>query len=478
MSTFFQFQCVIRCLPQFINHLPRRCGDRSQAMARPAKKREKPSEGIGVTGGKRLQEPAAKRRGAAEKGPASEVDEKRERLRRLALENGLLSLSQASTSAPLRPSKTAIKQDGRDIVKKGGRKNRFLFALPGLFAPISGGKIGELSDLHTKKPVLYIDFPQGRMKLFGTIIYPKNKYLTLQLAKTSKSIVCEDWFENMVVFSDAWWIGNKEENPEELKLEFPESLKEVKHSEYDFKGGVGDSVTPTDTSCMDKSAHKHAATLSPKAVSTDDVSDDSQPLTVDTSNDVLEVTPIRHSARTAGKTIMYAEASSGDEDVDGDSKKEVSESNGESVIEEKKHDQQSKSSNKEVHSSVDGEDAHVRAMSVSSAKAKQSPVTAERSRGSSKRKRGGLVQTTLATLFEKVEDSKKSTRASPATKGSNCKVQSANSKKKAGPKEDKGPTGHQNNRRIMGNGTKATGKRKQSKAFYVCEDDIEEISSD
>lgn len=64
---------------------------------------------------------------------------------------------------------------------------------------------------------------------------------------------------------------------------------------------------------------------------------------------------------------------------------------------------QSKSSNKEVHISVDGEDAQVRAKSVSSAKAKQSPVTAERSRGSSKRKRGGLVQTTLATLFEKVE---------------------------------------------------------------------------
>lgn len=38
--------------------------------------------------------------------------------------------------------------------------------------------------------------------------------------------------------------------------------------------------------------------------------------------------------------IRYAEASSGDEDVDGDSKKEVSESNGESVIEEKEHDQQ------------------------------------------------------------------------------------------------------------------------------------------
>ncbi|KAF3794982.1 DNA-binding protein [Nymphaea thermarum] len=370
-------------------------------MAPPAKKREKSSEGSGEAAEERPREPAAKRRRAAEKEGAPEADEQRERLRRFALENGLLSLCRASTSAPLRPSKTAIKQDGRDIVKKGARKNRFLFALPGLFAPISGGKIGELADLHTKKPVLYIDFPQGRMKLFGTIIYPKNKYLTLQLAKTSKSILCEDWFENMVVFSDAWWIGTKEENPEELKLQFPESLKEVKHTEYDFKGGVGD--TPMDTSCMDKSSHKHAAALSPKPELTDDASDDSRPLTADTSNDVLELTPIRHSARTAGKTITYAEASSGDEDVANDSSKEGYESNGASAIEEKKHDQQPRNSKKEVHSSVDGEDGHGRAQGVPSVKAKQSPLTAERSRGSSKSKQGGLVQTTLATLFEKVE---------------------------------------------------------------------------
>lgn len=39
---------------------------------------------------------------------------------------------------------------------------------------------------------------QGRMKLFGTIVYPKNKYLTLQFARGGKNVVCEDCFENMV----------------------------------------------------------------------------------------------------------------------------------------------------------------------------------------------------------------------------------------------------------------------------------------
>lgn len=30
-----------------------------------------------------------------------------------------------------------------------------------------------------------------------------------------------------IVFSDAWWIGRKEENPEEARLEFPKELNVV-----------------------------------------------------------------------------------------------------------------------------------------------------------------------------------------------------------------------------------------------------------
>lgn len=40
------------------------------------------------------------------------------------------------------------------------------------------------------------------MKLFGTIVYPKNRYLTLQFSKGGKNVTCDDYFENMVgIFS-------------------------------------------------------------------------------------------------------------------------------------------------------------------------------------------------------------------------------------------------------------------------------------
>eukprot|EP00898_Chlorokybus_atmophyticus_P004961 jgi/Chlat1/5466/Chrsp36S05426 len=68
-----------------------------------------------------------------------------------------------------------------------------------------------------------MDFPEGRLKLFGTIVYPKNRYLSLQIARSS--IVCEDVFESVVVFAEAWWIGTKEANPDEHRLPLPQHLR-------------------------------------------------------------------------------------------------------------------------------------------------------------------------------------------------------------------------------------------------------------
>lgn len=36
------------------------------------------------------------------------------------------------------------------------------------------------------------------MKLFGTILYPENRYLTLQFSRGGKNVMCEDYFDNMV----------------------------------------------------------------------------------------------------------------------------------------------------------------------------------------------------------------------------------------------------------------------------------------
>ncbi|KVI07464.1 hypothetical protein Ccrd_014161, partial [Cynara cardunculus var. scolymus] len=122
--------------------------------------------------------------------------EERKRLRKLAISKNLLSEFPAKASSlSLNPSKTVIKHHGRDILRKSNRKNRFLFSFPGLLAPVSGGKVGELKDLGSKNPILYLDFPQGRMKLFGTIVYPKNRYLTLQFSKGGKNVMCEDYFD-------------------------------------------------------------------------------------------------------------------------------------------------------------------------------------------------------------------------------------------------------------------------------------------
>ncbi|KAG6584291.1 DNA-binding protein RHL1, partial [Cucurbita argyrosperma subsp. sororia] len=121
----------------------------------------------------------------------------RKRLKKLAFNNNILSETQAKPQAYLSPSATVLKHHGKDIVKKSQRKNRFLFSFSGLLAPVSGGKIGELKDLGTKNPILYLDFPQGRLKLFGTIVYPKNRYLTLQFSRGGKNVMCEDCFDNM-----------------------------------------------------------------------------------------------------------------------------------------------------------------------------------------------------------------------------------------------------------------------------------------
>ncbi|KAF8398697.1 hypothetical protein HHK36_014554 [Tetracentron sinense] len=238
-----------------------------------------------------------------EKAQPNPEGEERKRIKNIAFSKKLLSQAPSKSISPLSPSKTLLKHQGRDIVKKSQRKNRFLFSFPGLLAPITGGKIGELKDLGTKNPILYLDFPQGQMKLFGTIVYPKNRYLTLHFSRGGKNVMCEDYFDNMIVFSDAWWIGMKDENPEEVRLEFPKELNERQHVEYDFKGGAG--ATSEEKQSVNKHVKENVEQHSPKAESEDDISEHSGPLTGNNLKDLLELTPSRHSARTAGKTFKY-----------------------------------------------------------------------------------------------------------------------------------------------------------------------------
>lgn len=93
--------------------------------------------------------------------PPNPEAEERKRLKRIAISKNMISDAPAKAcSVALSPSKTVAKHHGRDILRKSQRKNKYLFSFPGLLAPITGGKIGELKDLGTKNPILYLDCPQ------------------------------------------------------------------------------------------------------------------------------------------------------------------------------------------------------------------------------------------------------------------------------------------------------------------------------
>ncbi|CAN4087874.1 unnamed protein product [Withania somnifera] len=308
--------------------------------------------------------------------PNPEMEEKK-RLKRLAISKQMLSenpLSRLNNS--LSPSKTVIKHHGKDVLRKSQRKNRFLFSFPGLLAPVSGGKIGELKDLGTKNPILYLDFPQGQMKLFGTILYPKNGYLTMQFSRGGKNVVCEDYFDNMIVFSDAWWIGRKEENPEEARLEFPKELNVHEKLECDFKGGAGGGGTGIQKRRISECGVKHVEQQSPEHEQEELLSESQN-----NSKDFMELTPSRRSARAAGKKINFAEVSSGDDLVDSES---------ENSEEEEK-----------TGSDILCDDTVVQSQVVE--KITAAAESASKSKKSSRTKQSSLVQATISTMFKKVD---------------------------------------------------------------------------
>ncbi|KAL6322216.1 hypothetical protein AAG906_005169 [Vitis piasezkii] len=233
------------------------------------------------------------------------------------------------------PFKTVIKHHGKDILKKSQRKNRFLFSFPGLLAPIAGGKIGELKDLGTKNPILYLDFPQGQMKLFGTIVYRRTG-----MASDSKQGV----------------------NKPEMKYVEPQSPKPELEDDLSGEDSLKDVVEMT-----------------PKDV---------------------EVTPVRHSQRTAGKTFNFAEASSGDDSVENDGNISDGQENSGSATPESGN-----------------EDAEARTRAT---------TQIQESAGAATKSRKRLSQATISTLFKKVEEQKTSRtpRKSSSTKASAQKTDS------------------------------------------------------
>ncbi|CAH9147121.1 unnamed protein product [Cuscuta epithymum] len=314
-----------------------------------------------------------------------EVEEQR-RLKKLAFSKGMLSetpLEAAAARNALHPSQTVIKHHGKDIIRKSQRsRNRFLFSFPGLLAPVSGGKIGELKDLGTKNPILYLDFPQGQMKLFGTIVYPKNMYLSLQFSRGGKSVICDDYFNNMIVFSDAWWIGRKDENPEELRLEFPKELNVHQNMEHNFKGGAGAAWDGKQR--IIKSGTRFVEHESPKL---EDEDEDDTTEDQSCAKEHIDITPTRHSARTVGKTFNFADVSSEDNFTVNDAET----SNEEEVKEEK------------VHASVlDVDNEETVILDLSADKNNSGAKVPSASKEPTRTSQGSLIQASISNMFKKM----------------------------------------------------------------------------
>lgn len=415
------------------------------------------------------------RESSRELGP---VVTERKRLKRLAFANNILSETPAEVHQQLSPSKAVIKHHGKDILKKSQRKNKFLFSFPGLLAPVAGGKIGELKDLGTKNPVLYLDFPQGRMKFFGTIVYPTNRYLSLQFPRGGKNVMCEDVFDNMIVFSEAWWIGRKDENPEEARLNFPKELDEGQLIEYDFKGGAG--AASTNQPSLHKTEIRLVEEQSPKVEFEVDLSDGENML-----KDFTEETPVRHSERTAGRTFNFAESSSGEDSVECND--DVSSSEEKKVVEVDSSTTNCTAGKTEnlsnVNIDIDYKDAVERTQIpeqdegdvVLVSKLKRQSHTATpgtESKGMSHTSDGSLVQATISTLFKKVEGkiAPRNPRKSPSPRVSGQKSRSTESKRS---RNEDGPRKKAKVIRAKDAGGRAMAKKKDE----IEDDDIEQFSS-
>ncbi|EWM21784.1 dna-binding protein rhl1 [Nannochloropsis gaditana] len=131
-------------------------------------------------------------------------------------------------AAKLVPSSIRVKDlrrwDGCDIVRKGAKKTRYVFLLPAIMTITqAGGKLGTIALMDTETPVLYLDFPQGRMKCQGRIVRPEVRLLPLAF-EGKRSVTCKDLVNTLVVFSKVWWIGTEKENPEEKPWPFPKEM--------------------------------------------------------------------------------------------------------------------------------------------------------------------------------------------------------------------------------------------------------------
>jgi len=155
-----------------------------------------------------------------------------ERVVRLAYERGLFTEEETAEEDGVDFPDELHELNRASIVNKPPvrGKQRFVFVLPCRLGSLSDkAEIGKLCHIDSRNPVLYINLPNGRIKLLGTITHPTTSYLQLNAKnapkkagkKGGKVLEARGTFESLVVFSDYHWIGTEEENPSESPLLWP-----------------------------------------------------------------------------------------------------------------------------------------------------------------------------------------------------------------------------------------------------------------
>lgn len=115
--------------------------------------------------------------------------------------------------------------NGKDIIKRPerSRRKKAVFILPASITLTGRGKLGTVTKMDTGFPVMYIDFPSGRIKLEGRLVEPKNSLMPLSFKKGG-GVVVKGAIQTLIVFSKTSWIGTAEENPDETPMPMPEKV--------------------------------------------------------------------------------------------------------------------------------------------------------------------------------------------------------------------------------------------------------------
>ena len=227
----------------------------------------------------------------------------------------MISTARPATAAvEMDASEALLKRDGKDVYKKSSaKKARYAMLFPGQLSATKEGRIGEMREMHTQSPVVYLDFAMGRMKLLGSIVRPTStRYFTLN-AKSKDRMNLEEWFDSVIVFPSWYWIGTREENPEEKPLPLPEALGDLAGApETDWRASVAAETSgKTTTTTTTTTTSMTAAAAAKGANATTDTKENA-------ANDANGGRRPRRQAATAARKKMYADDSDVEEESDDD----------------------------------------------------------------------------------------------------------------------------------------------------------------